>query len=113
MELGVLFKLFFLAVCGDFITGVTAAAKEGRLKSRTCSDGMFRTVGEVFILVGATLVAHYVPELTEITSTLIIGLLFKEGISICENLNRLGVWLPQFLINTLESGKNKVDKGEK
>ena len=42
-----------------------------------------------------------------------LGFLFKEGISICENLRKLDVWLPNFLVKTLEVGANKVDKGEK
>ena len=40
-----LFLLFFGAIIIDFVTGVLVGAKEGKLKSRTCSNGIFRTIG--------------------------------------------------------------------
>ena len=42
VTLEVLFMIFFGAIVTDFITGVLVAAKQGKLKSRTCSNGMFR-----------------------------------------------------------------------
>lgn len=111
MDLYVAFKLFFVAVCGDFITGITASAKENRLKSRHCSDGIFRSIGEVMTLVALMIVADLVPELHGIILTFMIGFMIKEALSICENLTRLGVWLPQSLIQMLEVSKDKVDKG--
>ena len=112
MDLYIAFKLFFIAVCGDFITGVTASAKEGKLKSRRCSDGIFRSIGEVMILVMFMIVAELMPELHGIILTFIVGFMLKEALSICENLTRLGVWLPQSLTDALEVGKNKIDRGE-
>ena len=47
----VLLKLFFIAIVVDFVTGILASAKEGRLKSRTCSNGMFRSMGEGITLI--------------------------------------------------------------
>ena len=111
MELWVVFQLFFYAVCGDFVTGIMAAAKEGRLKSRRCSNGMFRTMGELFLLFAAVVVAKLIPAIEEIVLAMMLGILFKEGISICENLIRLDVWLPQSLIRYLEVGKDKIDQG--
>ena len=43
MTLDVSFKLFFIAV-------VIGAVRSGTLKSRTCSDGMFRSLGELVTL---------------------------------------------------------------
>ena len=47
ITLEILFKIFFIAIVIDFVTGVLVAAKNGRLKSRTCSNGMFRSIGNV------------------------------------------------------------------
>ena len=50
VTLEVLFMIFFGAIVTDFITGVLVAAKQGKLKSRTCSNGMFRSIGECIVL---------------------------------------------------------------
>ena len=113
MNLVVIFKLYFIAVCADFITGVTAAAKEGKLKSRSCAYGMYRSIGEIMLLSLSIIVFYYVPIVHDIIQYIMLGFLFKEGISICENLRKLDVWLADFLVKTLEVGANKVDKGEK
>lgn len=108
----VLFTVFSLAILIDFVTGVLVAAKGGRLKSRTCSDGMFRSIGECIVLGIFMLAAYYVPQASSLISMFMIGFLFKEGLSICENLIGLDVWLPTSLISALEVGVNKIDKGE-
>ena len=42
-----------------------------------------------------------------------VGFIFKEGLSICENLTRLDVWLPESLKRALEVGANKVENVQK
>ena len=62
VTLEVLFMIFFGAIVTDFITGVLVAAKQGKLKSRTCSNGMFRSIGECIVLVIFMLIDRSVPE---------------------------------------------------
>ena len=71
MEVGTLFQLFFMAIVTDFITGIINAGKQGKLKSRTCSDGMFRTLGELIVLVIFITVSHYVPDLANYVNVFI------------------------------------------
>lgn len=113
VTLEVLFKLFFFAIVIDFITGIIASAKEGRLKSRTCSNGMFRSIGECIILFMFMLVSHYIPVLEDMFKVFMTGFVFKESLSILENLVRLDVWMPGSLRKILEVGIDKVDKGGK
>lgn len=108
----ILFAIFFLEVSVDFITGIIASWKEGRLKSRICSDGMFRSIGEVIVLLVFMVLAELLPALSGILGTFMLGFIFKEGLSICENLERLDVWIPQTIKQGLEVSKNKIDKGE-
>lgn len=108
----VLFQLFFAGIIIDFITGVLAVWKAGKLRSRVCSDGIFRSIGECFVLFIFVFLAEIMPHLTSIMSTFILGFIFKEGLSICENLNNLGVWIPQFIKDGLEVNTNKADKGD-
>ena len=113
VTIDVLFKIFFMAIIVDFITGVLVAAKEGRLKSRTCSNGIFRTLAECIILIMFMYVNYCIPSLGAFLNTFVVGFIFKEGLSICENLVKLDAWIPQIIKNSLEVGVNKVDKGEK
>ena len=62
VTLEVLFIVFFGAIVIDFITGVLVAAKQGRLKSRTCSNGMFRSIGECIVLVIFLVIDYLIPK---------------------------------------------------
>ena len=112
VTLEVLFMIFFGAIVIDFITGVLVAAKQGKLKSRTCSNGMFRSIGECIVLVIFMLMDRLVPGLSLILSTFILGFVFKEGLSVVENLVQLDVWIPDSIKQTLEVGVNKVNSKE-
>ena len=112
VTLEVLFMIFFGAIVTDFITGVLVAAKQGKLKSRTCSNGMFRSIGECIVLVIFILMDRLVPGLSLILSTFILGFVFKEGLSVVENLVQLDVWIPDSIKQTLEVGVNKVNSKE-
>lgn len=82
----VLFRLYFLAVCFDFITGVVASAKEGKLKSRTCSNGIFRTIGELMLLMLMVSVTLMIEALRGIMGTLMLAVLVKEGLALLKTL---------------------------
>lgn len=112
VTLEVLFMIFFGAIVTDFITGVLVAAKQGKLKSRTCSNGMFRSIGECIVLVIFALIDHLIPGLNLILSTFVVGFVFKEGLSIIENLVELGVWVPESIKKMLEVGVNEVNSKE-
>lgn len=110
ITLEALFRVFFIAICIDFITGVLVAAKEGRLRSRTCSNGMFRSIGECIVLCIFLMINYYIPTSSNFLLTFIIGFIFKEGLSIIENLVGLDVWIPESIKNTLQVGTDKIDK---
>ena len=112
VTLEVLFMIFFGVIVTDFITGVLVSAKQGKLKRRTFSNGMFRSIGECIVLVIFILMDRLVPELSLILSTFILGFVFKEGLSIVENLVQLDVWIPDSIKETLEVGANKVNSKE-
>lgn len=108
----ILFYIFFASIIVDFITGVLVALKEGRLKSRTCRNGMFQSMGECIVLLTFVFIAYLIPSISIVLSSFTIGFIFKEGLSICENLTRLDVWIPSSIRKGLEVGKDKIDKGE-
>ena len=110
VTLDVLFKVFFITIVVDFITGVLVASKNGKLKSRTCSNGIFRSIGECIVLVMLMYTNYLIPSLSTVLNTFVIGFIFKEGLSIVENLIGLDVWIPSSIKKTLEVGSEKVDK---
>ena len=112
VTLEVLFIVFFGAIVVDFITGVLVAAKQGKLKSRTCSNGMFRSIGECIVLGIFLGVDYLVPSLNLMLSTFVVGFIFKEGLSIVENLVKLDVWIPNSIKRMLEVGVEKVNSKE-
>ena len=107
-----LFILFFGAIVIDFITGVLVAGKEGRLKSRTCRQGIFTTMGEFIVLTIFLCVDYLIPNISFMLGTFMIGFLFKEALSIIENLIKLDVYIPDSIKKALEVGVDKVENKE-
>ena len=107
-----LFLLFFIAIVVDFITGVLVGAKEGKLKSRTCSNGIFRTMGEFILLTIFLCIDYIVPNISAMLSTFVLAFVFKEGLSIIENLIKLDVYIPASIKRTLEVGVDKIESKE-
>mgnify|MGYP004566197223 FL=1 len=109
ITLETLFLIFFVGIVVDFITGILVAAKQGKLKSRTCSNGMFRSIGECIVLAIFIFVATYVPGFELLFSTFVVGFIFKEGLSIVENLVGLDVWVPDSIKRMLSIYVDKVE----
>lgn len=109
VTLETLFLIFFVAIIVDFLTAILVAAKLGRLKSRTCSNGMFRSIGECIVLVLLIFIATYVPGCELLFSTFVVGFIFKEGLSIVENLVQLDVWIPKSVKCMLSIYVDRVD----
>ena len=104
-----LFMLFFGAIIIDFVTGVLVGAKEGKLKSRTCSNGIFRTMGEFIILTIFLCIDCIIPNIGEALSIFVIAFIFKDGLSIIENLIKLGVYVPASIKKMLEVGVEGIN----
>ena len=106
------FTIFFIAIVIDFLTGVMVAAKEGKLKSRACSNGIFRTMGEFIILTIFLCIDYIIPNISGMLSTFVIAFIFKEGLSIIENLIKLDVYIPASIKKMLEVGVEKIENKE-
>ena len=73
---------------------------------------MFRSLGECIVLAIFVFIAHYIPGFELLFSTFVIGFIFKEGLSVVENLVKLDVWIPDSIKQMLEVGVNKVNSKE-
>lgn len=112
-----LFTMMCVVILLDFIMGVYVASKgispnssDGKIKSQTLLDGIFKK----FFFVALAVSSHYVDigmQVDYIQSALIIGIALGELISLVESMQILGWKVPQILINLIEIWETK-EKGE-
>lgn len=101
-----------LFVVLDYITGITAALYQKKLSS---SKGYWG-VGKKILLFVFVIVAHQLDHITGnnqgfLRDAVIMFLIGSEGISIIENMGKLGMPVPSFIRATLE--RLTEDKGDK
>ena len=104
-----LLNTFFYMIGFDLVTAIIVAAKNGKIRSRKFSDGIFRTMGECIVLSIIICLYKLIPTLSSLLWVLIIAFIFKEGISIIENLIKLDVWIPDSIKKMLEVGVEQVN----
>ena len=88
-------------MCVDYVSGVVLAIKRGELNSRT---GFFGLLKKAMILL-VVFMAHLldvVMGFDYIRAMTIMFYISNEGISIVENLGKIGVKIPQKIKNVLE-----------
>ena len=92
----------------DYITGIIAAIIKGNLSSKVGFSGLLKKV--VILIIVA--VAHTIGQalgFSEIRSLVTGFYIANEGLSILENAGRIGVPLPQKLLDVLEQLKSNED----
>lgn len=105
----------------DYITGVTAAGVDKKVSSRIGIIGIVKKVGYVALVAVAMCVDYLIYSGFEAVHIQIscdmwfgllvtIWLIINEIISILENLSRIGVPMPAFLIKVVQKLKITVDK---
>ena len=92
----------------DYLTGTVNAWVKGELDSSKMRKGLGKKLGEVSaILIGEMIVCAF--ELpTLVASAISIYIIVMELISICENLEKLGVPIPKFIKRALAITSNKI-----
>ena len=111
-DIRVMMKLFSFLILVDFVLGIVVAGKEGKLRSRTCSNGIFRSIGELIVLAFFAIMNMLIPNVHDYLVMFIGLFIIKELLSLCENLQRLDVWLPKFVVNMLAKATETIDNGE-
>lgn len=104
-----MFNFILILIVLDILTGLLLAGKERKLNSSINLDGLFRKLG---ILVGVfflSIIDVYFKTDGVIIKTGIALLITYEGLSIVENLSRLGIKL-DFVTKYFD--KDKVTKDE-
>ena len=95
----------------DYITGVMVAYSKHELSSSIGFNGIFRKMS-IFCLVGVAHVidVHVLGDTTALRVPVTIFYAANEGISIIENIDALGLPIPQFLRSRLLSLKELANE---
>ncbi len=105
-----LLMVLIIAVVIDYFTGLIAGAIEGKLSS---SVGI-RGIGRKVLIFSLVTVAHLIDTILGsqhfIREATIIFYLCNELLSIIENVSRVGVPVPTFLIKAVDALKSKRKK---
>lgn len=93
--------IIFMTV--DYITGVCAAIVNKQVSSRIGAKGIAKKVGILCVVALATLIEKNVIDTTALRTAVILYYISNEGISIFENITRLGVPIPKKLKDILSN----------
>lgn len=103
------FIVMMICIIIDFATGFTCATINGEVESKRMKDGAFK---KIYYIV-AVLFVYSVGWLLESENAFGIGIcgffIAVEGISVLENLGKMGIPVPNFIINILAKLKDKYD----
>lgn len=95
----------------DYLTGMMVAVIERRISSQVGFKGIFKKV-LIFVLVGIAHIIdiHLIGNGSAIRTAVIFFYTANEGISIIENAAKIGLPIPQKLIDVLEQLKKEEKK---
>ena len=106
-EITVLFVYLFL----DYLTGVLVAVMEKKVNSAVGIKGIFNKVGIILCVIFCKMIDLLKIEgLSPLVPFVSFFFILNESFSILENLNKLNVPIPSFLISILESIQEKNKK---
>ena len=93
----------------DIITGLTNAWVKGEIKSSILRKGLSKKIGETVILVLGEVFLFGMSLPGAIMDGISIYIILMELISICENLVKLGVPIPNFIKKALADTEEKIN----
>ena len=119
---GAILGLVGVAIIFDTITGIVAAKASGtQITSKKANQGFWKKVGLLLALFFGVFLDLFIPEALSFISVtlpfnmpfgLIFGcyIVFNEGISICENIDKINpTILPSWVKRLLKGGADKID----
>ncbi|WP_077735622.1 phage holin family protein [Bacillus sonorensis] len=106
-----LLTAFIIIMVLDYLTGVAAAWQDKSVSSETAFGGLLKKGAMLSLIIVATQVDIILGNDGQFARyAMIMFLIGMEGISFIENLGRLGVKVPQFLVDRFEQIKDQDDK---
>lgn len=103
----------FVLMVLDFATGIFNAWATGHLKSYKMRDGLNKKAAEITMIVIGLLFNWTINVPRYLTIGLVIYVVIMELISICENLDKMGVPIPKFIQSALRNAEYKIQNEDK
>jgi toxin secretion/phage lysis holin len=101
---------FAIFMACDYVTGLLAGTKSQKVSSKRAFRGLGKKVGMItFVIVANQLDIIVGNKDGFLRDAMLMFLIGTEGISIVENLGKLGIKIPPFIMKALEQ---LSDKGE-
>lgn len=103
----------FILMVIDFATGIFNAWATGHLKSYKMRDGLNKKFAEIAMIVTGCLLYWAINLPKYVVLGLVIYVIIMELISICENLDKMGVPIPKPIKNALRNAEYKIQNEDK
>lgn len=103
-------KCLVIVMIIDYITGVMSAIFNKKVDSRIGLKGILKKVGYLCIVALSVILDTITGETGVIRTLVIYFFVTNDGISIVENIAKMGVPMPKKLIDVLEQLKKKGDE---
>lgn len=95
----------------DFVTGFINAWMSHNIKSYVMRSGLAKKVGEVIVLILGILFSYAFKLPSYIMAFLSGYIIIMELISVLENLGKVGVPIPKFILKVLSATQDKIQNG--
>lgn len=103
-------QVYLLCIVVDFMSGTFAAKINEEYKSSIARKGIWTTALEIFMVIAMTILVTIVPVVKSFEMALIAFLVHKEYRSICENLRKANIELPEWMTKGLAVNKKDENK---
>lgn len=103
-------KCLVIVMIIDYITGVMSAIFNKKVDSRIGLKGILKKVGYLCIVALSVILDTITGETGVIRTLVIYFFVANDGISIVENIAKMGVPMPKKLIDVLEQLRKKGDE---
>lgn len=102
--------LLALSMLIDILTGVAAAWKEKRLRSRAALFGYFRKIGVFGIIIAANIIDIILNLNGAVAMASVLFYICNEILSIVENCAIMGLKVPSVIVDKLQVIKDKEEE---
>ncbi|WP_337982384.1 phage holin family protein [Lysinibacillus sp. C5.1] len=106
-----LFKAFVIFMAIDYILGVMVAFVVKNVDSRKALIGLFKKLAMILMVIAAVQLDLATESANFMRNAMILFLIGMEGISMIENLGKLGMRVPKFLTSAFK--QLQIDNDEK
>ena len=98
----------FILMIIDFVTGIFNAWATGHLKSYKMREGLNKKFAEISMITISVIFTWVLKIPNYISYGITVYVVIMELISICENLDKMGVPIPKFVKRALRNAEYKI-----